>query len=268
MSKRLAGALVAIVTLAVSTRGETCTCVPPIAWVMPGPLDPTPVNAHLFVTFDEHAPVSVVGMGYVPTESSIALRAAAHDGVPARSIAMHAVRKAKMGNFVHHELAPDAPLAPKTRYEVLMLDALGKSPVRVVGTFVTTSAADHVAPEWTAIIEEAELRHPSGFIDCGEGDSLVMRIPPAKDASAVRWEIFVAPGDATIDWSKQPSGVVFPTEIYGNGKLQLTIGDDACAPSVPLPKASSVRLGVRPIDVAGNVGKEAEVVRAWPKKKP
>jgi hypothetical protein len=267
MSKRLVGALVAIVTLSSSTRGETCSCMPPVAWVAPGPLDPAPVNAHLFVTFDEHAPFCV-GMNCVPTEASIALRAAAHDAVAAKAIAMHVTRKTKMGNFVHQELAPDAPLAPKTRYEVLMLDALGKSPVRVVGTFVTTSAADHVAPEWSAIIEEAELRHPSGMIDCGEGDSLVMRVPPAKDASTVRWEIYVAPGDATIDWSKQPSGVVFPTEIYGNGNLQLTIGDDPGAPSVPLPKASSVRVGVRPIDVAGNVGKEAEVVRAWPKKKP
>jgi hypothetical protein len=268
MSIRIGAVLGGIVALSVTARSDACSCAPPIAWVTPGPLDAAPVNTHVLVTFDEHAQWCIMFPTCVATQSSVALRVAAHDKVAASIVPTHVVRKTSMGNFVHEDLAPDGTLAPKTRYEVVLVDALGKAPVRVIGTFVTTAAADAGKPEWAATIEQAELAHPSSFMDCGEGDSMTLRVPSVKDESAVLWEIFVAPGDVAIDWSKPPSAVLFPSERYPNGKSLLVVGHDPCAPSVPLPKANSVRIGVRPIDVAGHVGREAEVVRAWPAKKP
>jgi hypothetical protein len=260
--------LAVLAVSSVTTRGETCSCVAPIAWVSPGPVDPAPLNAHLMVTFDEHAEWCAVPGNCVATESTVALRVAAHDGVPASMVPTHVVHETPLSNFVHQELAPDAALAPKTRYEVLLVDGLGKAPVRVVGTFVTRTTTDVAQPEWSATIDLAELSHPSSMISCGDDDTMALRVSAVKDESAIRWEIFVTPGDVAIDWTKPPTAVQLPTESYPNGKSLLVVGYEPCSASVALPKSKSVRVGVRPVDVAGNRGREAEVVRAWPAKKP
>lgn len=162
------------------------------------------------------------------------------------------------------ELVPHKPLAPRTRYEVVLTHAGEKE--YLVGRFLTAAALDRTAPVFAGV-QRAVLRQVGGG-ECTIGPLLNIFLTPATDTGKAPpyYAVWTAPADGAIDYGAAPAAYRYQS----GGVLQLHNGYKCSGRSgglntFALMGTPGVRVGVVAIDAAGNRSAAREaVVQAEP----
>jgi hypothetical protein len=207
-----------------------------------------PTNTHVMLWFVE---------GHYKTTPTFTLREAGDKQVVAVGR-----RDVKSGAFIVTELIPDQPLRARTAYEVVD----GKD--SKVLEFTTTEAADTNAPTWNGIHRAEYVKQPGACCMCNTGRPHVrVKTGGLADDGAHRvvyavWATSTsARGNATkIDYTKPPMTYVVP---YGD-EFSLGSWSTCGASNFDLETGAVIKIGLRPIDLAGNAGEPREAfVDLW-----
>jgi hypothetical protein len=159
----------------------------------------------------------------------------------------------KTGSSIVAELVPKQALRAKTAYEVVDGDG-GK-----VLEFTTTAGQDTKAPEWKGLQEASYGKQPGMSDMCNTGDPHVRAdISALSDdhgKDAVVFAVWTADTGAKIDYTRPPATYVRPW------RTAFTLGYPSFCRSnnFDLPVGNTLRIGVRPVDLAGNVGVASEI---------
>jgi hypothetical protein len=247
--------LIALAGLAVAValapaRASACSCAMPTVRVTPGPGDgPAPLNTRIRLEF----PLSgwLGDHNLRPEDVAITVRAGKAVVEVERKIVGD-------GEIRVVELTPKKRLLPQTHYQVSMTVAGAKE--SSLGEFVTGTAEDTVAPTWKGI-GRAELVHkPAVCCDCSTGDPYVLvtvgEAGGEPAARALRWAVWLGDPAGKIDYGAPPAALVTSTSGY------LWLGHASiCSPAnLALPRARSMRLGIKAVDLAGNQSDASEVI--------
>jgi hypothetical protein len=237
-------ALTGAAILAGAPDARPCSCIPPhFRHLTPDRLDDAPLNTR--VRFE--SPGRAGGSG----KERHVLRA---HGSATEVDAVE--RRFATGGVAVIELAPLAPLAPSTQYEVAIVDPDEYPSTLVIGTFKTGTAADTAAPRLkTGGAAEAHRNVRFGGGDCSiRGPWIDVMGAEAEDPSRPKAQILWGV------WSSDPSGKIDaskpPATILGPWRGRLTIGQRSlCDPhAFTLPDSGVFSFGIAPIDEAGNTG--------------
>jgi hypothetical protein len=244
------------------------TCPAVVYRVLPAPLRPAPRTTHVWLT----APLAWAGISLTLRPATVG--AASTPAVP-RDVALALDRRDAPGpEETTIELAPRAPLAARTRYE-LWAAAGGASPPRILSTFVTSEALDDAPPAWSAklrirpaiaadprVVQLVEPRAPTVVL---EGD---LAADAGSPDDAILFGVWIAGASGAIDYARPPSTYLrqdLRARLVGPGgavTLALALGSgsgDACSPVNFAFPAASTRVGVVALDLAGNRSAAAEL---------
>lgn len=245
-------------TMSNDVAATTC---PAVAYrVLPAPLRPAPRTTHVWLT----APLAWAG-------TSLTLRPAPVGVAAPLDIALDR-RDAPGPEETTIELAPRAPLAARTRYELRAAGGAA-SPPRILSTFVTSEALDDAPPAWSAklrirpaiaadprVVQLVEPRAPTVVLD---GD---LAADAGSPADAILFGVWIAGPSVAIDYARPPTTYLRQDQrarVVGPGgavTLALALGAaDACSPVNFAFPAASTRLGVVALDLAGNRSAAAEI---------
>jgi hypothetical protein len=153
-------------------------------------------------------------------------------------------------------LTPKKPLTAATAYEVL-LGTPGKNPAQIT-VFTTSKVADTTAPTWEGV-KVSKWLTDGGMCSTGQPFAQLGLGKASDDQTATGslvYEVWLGDGLGKIDYRTPPTTVV--TDIDG----LLELGDPSkCLPStLAFPDgAKKLHVGVRPVDLAGNVGDPSEL---------
>ncbi len=276
MRGRLALAL-ALGPCLLEARARAICGRPPVAYVSPEPGAPAPLNVHVRVQL--HKEWRTSGICAVddegrercpPGKFDFALVQAPGPGASAGEVPI--VRRPSLSNEIATvELVPLAPLAPRTRYEVLYIDRGGAVATRILGTFVTGDARDDTPPQWSGVTRGTFTGHALGArggvivirAECSSPSVLLAGAGPATDdatpASSLRYAIWMDDGHGPIDYASPP--LVYERGAAG-GRTGFFVEhggsevEDSFAPPKGRPRAT---FGVRAVDWAGNMSAPSEV---------
>ncbi|HEU4728258.1 MAG TPA: hypothetical protein VFT22_10225 [Kofleriaceae bacterium] len=216
---------------------EACSCEPPRVWAV---IQKTaPINTHVMLWFAD---------GTYKKAPAFTLREAR--GTQAIAFDRHDV---KAGSFTVAELVPKQPLRAKTAYQIF--DRGGGQ----VLEFTTTDENDTKAPEWKGTRAASYVRHPGGCCACNTGNPYVRVDTGAfsddHGKDTVVFAVWIADAGGKIDYKQPPATYVQPW------KTELALGHPStCASSnFDLPAGKTLHIGVRPVDLAGNVGTASEL---------
>lgn len=152
------------------------------------------------------------------------------------------------------DLEPLAPLAPRTRYEVVVVNPATHPPNTVVGTFVTGAAADNTPPRFQTLGKvrtKLNQGHVGGGMCSVRGPWLTVSNfaadDPGRPQAQLAFLIWGPDAHGKLDTKGTPSALVRPF------RGELAIGQTSlCDPrSFPLP-GSSITLAIALVDEAGN----------------
>ncbi|MGZ3422459.1 MAG: hypothetical protein ACXVEE_31635 [Polyangiales bacterium] len=229
------------------------------AKITPEPDQRAPLDTHVFAVLDaewahaEMCPKDWDGAKACPRGdfALIARTAATPESAPVQ-VTLETKRSIQQGEDVFVELVPKG-LAAKTRYEIVLAEKGAHVPPRVVGTFTTTATRDTEPPQWKGILGSSVTAPTAGIlILCSMPMPFAeIRIDRPIDTSPVRYEVFVSKPGGAIDTTKTPNAVL--DLDYAAGHYQVVV------PAAVLPPGKDVRVAIRPIDIAGNVGTSSEV---------
>jgi hypothetical protein len=169
-----------------------------------------------------------------------------------RSIAVER-RDVTAGSLTVAELVPKQALRAKTAYEVV--DKAGDK----VLEFTTTAGKDTKAPEWKGIQEASYVKQPGACCVCNTGDPHVRvetgELSDDHDKDMVVFAVWTAGADGKLDYTKPPTTYVRPWET------ELVLGNPVTCVrnNFDLPAGKTFRIGVRPVDLAGNIGVASEI---------
>lgn len=152
------------------------------------------------------------------------------------------------------DLTPLASLAPRTRYEVVLVRAGTHPPNTVVGTFVTGTSTDTVAPRFSSL-GKVSTRLNLGLVGGGmcsvRGPWLTVSgygvEDPGRPDARLAFLVWGPDAKGKVDTSTTPSALVEPYRgVVAIGQTSL------CDPrSFPLPGAR-ITLAIAAVDEAGN----------------
>jgi hypothetical protein len=235
------------ITLA-SRPAHACSCSRQGVVISPGARDPAPLNAQVRVSWPR---------GLIRLEAStVSLQVAdkkAPKPVAAKRVSVGA------GAMVIVILTPDAPLEPKTRYEIIGAESPGGKKATLAG-FKTGSDPDTAAPTWKGPGPAAyQVSDP---LVCGTGKHHAEvplgtsaladdKTPPTSIALGV-WS-----ADGEFD-ARQPPITLIPSwgdrAVLGTASKCMAANFDI--PEWPLAGDDfhEVKLRLAPVDLAGNVG--------------
>jgi hypothetical protein len=152
------------------------------------------------------------------------------------------------------ELVPAAPLAPKTRYEVGVVDPKAHPPITIFGSFTTGTAADTTAPKLASlgpVLARKNARVMSGMCFASGPwltlDGVAVSDPGRADA---RLSLLVWQGDANgrVDDTKPPLAIVAVADKHA----QVGSGSICDSRRLALPEKGAVVFGFAATDEAGN----------------
>lgn len=159
------------------------------------------------------------------------------------------------------ELVPRHALRPNTSYEVI---AAHDAALDVVGTFTTGGARATTAPAWKGVVKAGYFRAVPRCCLCMTRDPyLELRLtaddhqPLARSLAAIpRYAIWVADRNGKLDYSRPP------VTYLAGGTAWLSLGHPStCSPdNFTIPHRKALKLGIRPVDLAGNLGAPSELV--------
>lgn len=160
------------------------------------------------------------------------------------------------------EMIPRAPLKPGTAYAVIEARAGGG--VDEVGGFVTGDARATRAPAWNGVVNGGYFQDKPVCCMCMTDDPYILlelsadpHGPADRKLDAVaRYAVWVADASGKLDYKRRPV-----TYLPG-GSARLWLGHPStCAPDdFKIPRRKALRLGIRPVDLAGNLGTASEIV--------
>lgn len=159
----------------------------------------------------------------------------------------------KAGSFTVAELVPKQALRAKTAYEIV--DRGGA----YVLEFTTTAGNDTKAPEWKGTRAASYVRQPAACCMCHTGNPYVRVDTGAfsddHGKDTVVFAVWIADAGGKIDYKQPPATYVQPW------KAELALGHPSICGSnnFDLPAGKTLRIGVRPVDLAGNVGTASEL---------
>jgi hypothetical protein len=151
------------------------------------------------------------------------------------------------------KLVPKQPLRAQTAYEVVN-DAGDK-----VLEFTTTAGTDTTAPTWKGLQVGRYVKQPGACCICNTGFPHVRvdvgAFSDDHSKNAVVFAVWTAGAGGKIDYSQPPTTYVQPRQT------ELVLGPQStCRGSnLDLPVRKKLRIGVRPVDLAGNVGTASEI---------
>ena len=169
-------------------------------------------------------------------------------------------RASSSGDIAQVELVPTAPLRARTRYEVWHEDATRR---RIVATFETGDTTDRAAPTWKGIKSAARVR---SSIEC-DVDGIDVVASQANDdttpPSQIRYGVWVADERGRIDYDAPPLVHVAAdgsARRQGGDPDEITIplGTGAIHDFVVPARKSTLKLGLRAIDLAGHASAPSE----------
>jgi hypothetical protein len=216
---------------------DACSCIP--QRVRTAIAKTAPTNTRVMLWFTD---------GVYKTAPTFTLRAAGST----RSIAVDR-HDVKAGSSTVAELVPKQSLRAKTAYEVV--DGAGAK----VLEFTTTADKDTKAPEWNGLQEASYVQQPGACCVCNTGNPHVRVDTGAfsddQGKDAVVFAVWTAAAGGKIDYKQPPATYVRP---WGT---ELALGHPSTCGrnNFDLPAGQAFRIGVRPVDLAGNVGVASEV---------
>ncbi len=228
-----------------------CSCVGPRSSMLtPDRLDDAPLNTKVRI---ELAPRARAAGSAKP---KVVLRAHGQAGEVAVT-----PRSMPSGSVEVVELAPNAPLAPSTQYEVAVIEESLHPSTLVVGTFRTGTTADTTPPKVERFGRAVAYKNlTAGGGDCSiRGPwievSDVAASDPSRPNAQTMWAVWRAK-DGKLDTKAAPATIV------GTFQGTLTIGKRSlCDPhEFSLPKEGSITLAVAAVDEAGNASPPRTVV--------
>jgi hypothetical protein len=149
------------------------------------------------------------------------------------------------------ELAPLSPLPKNARFEVWVVPQAAAAPPALLASFTTGADAD-VTPPPTPSFTFARLAVPTIRTSCGDTYAITLYGPTAPAAPATDSLYGLWPSDptGTIGWDAAPMAIVRGARLDSH---------ETCMPSYGAWAASSPRLGVRAIDLSGNLSAPIEL---------
>lgn len=204
-----------------------CTCPLPAITVTPRPGQIAPRNTHVWVEVPpELADAAVTLRGGGPVE----------------------LRRYGSGAERIIEVVPKAPLAEHAKVDVL----LGNE---VVGQIVVGDAADETPPRWDGLVTgDVSQGLTAG---CGAGEPFVTfglgkRSDDATPTAGLRYAVWVVEAGKPVDYDKPP------TTVVGASGDRLVLGHESRCLPANLDLPSTLAVGVRVLDFAGNAGEPSE----------
>lgn len=278
----LALTVIAIATVAAPRAEAICGALPDVH-VTPFGDGVAPLNTHVWISLDATWRTIDLSCARAPSardcakgDFDLVLRAAPTKGVPADDVATTR-RELRSAAIATVELLPAAPLRARTRYEVWYVESHGATRPRVVGTFVTGTATDLTAPTWSGITKAARnvpVQVPGQRalvvpLECGSDGVDVEVRAPADDLTPdaqMRFVMWIEDANAKIDYARAPLlyEAAYPIASLNKTappKLEINLGTVETHANWAIPKAvRAVKIGVKAIDLAGNVSAVSEVV--------
>lgn len=235
----VAGALTVAALFVTDGRAGACSCASPKATLLsPAGEQPAPVTARVRVLLPTPRAAG----------ATLSLRT---PGAP--TVAASATSRA-MGDVELVELTPTAPLAPDTRYEVLLRTPGEYPSTFVFGTFRTGAERDVKAPRLDALGAVSARANPGAMSSmCQSGDTVISFegvhvSDPDRDGAGVAVGVWIADPSGRVDTKALPSFLSAPRE----GHLQVGRSSICDPRAFALPRAPSVTLGVAAVDESGN----------------
>lgn len=216
---------------------RACSCVgPQVSLLSPRAGTTPPTTAHVRI----FAP-SGAGGSFVLREPG---------GAPVKA----AITRGAMGSVDLLELAPEAPLAPGTRYEIAHVVPERYPSTYVFGTFRTGAGADAAAPRIDAlgaVTAQQNLHAASSACQSGAPYLLVEGLrasDPGGDPARLLLAAWLLDASGKVDVKRPPAFVTG----FGDGRA--TLGNTSiCDPRhLALPKAPSVKIALAVVDDSGN----------------
>jgi len=236
------GGLVALsATEPLEREAGACSCAAAtITLAGPDRVDDAPRNARVRVE---------VPQARGPSARPVVLRVHGGSEVPTSSRTT-----ASGGALSTLELVPGAPLAAATQYEVATVDPASVPAITVFGTFRTGSASDVTAPRIDALGAASAFK-----IANARGEACQIQGPwviiedvhasdPGRPDAQLAFAVWLGDAAGNVDTRRPPTAIVWSRED------RLTIGQSSlCDPhAFPIPKATSMVLGIAALDEAGN----------------
>lgn len=143
------------------------------------------------------------------------------------------------------ELVPAQPLRPLTAYEVL--DAKGA----VVHRFETSDATDTERPRWRGASRVEFVREKAVCCNCSTGNPFAaFAMAPLVDditpESALVFAIWVAGAKGQLDYARPP------TTIMPGPRFPLGDPSTCGSSTFDFPRATSLKVGIKALDLAGH----------------
>ncbi len=232
------GCALALVALAPESDVRACSCVGPQVSL----LSPAAGSAPATTTHVRILAPSRSGGAFV-------LREPGGGPIAAR------ITRSGMGSVDLVELAPEAALAPGTRYEIAHVVPERYPSTYVFGTFRTGAAADAQAPRIDALGAVTAQQNTNAMSSaCQSGAPRVLveglRVSdPGGDPSRLLLAAWLEDASGKVDVKRSPA---FVTGIGDGGRAVLG-NVSICDPrSLALPKAPSVKVALAVVDESGN----------------
>lgn len=246
---RTAAVLVGWLALAARpTEIDACSCLRPSVYSFPqGP--GAPVNTHVFL--------------WVPPKYSRGARTNAprtftlHEAGPTGQHPVVAVERVEVGSGALGvvELIPRRPLKPRMQYAVVEDETAQR-----VGSFTTSDAIDMTPPAWRGVYNAEHLVDDVVCCACQTGapytiGTLVSRVTDDSYGEAQSLlAVWLADASGKIDYAQPPT-------TYTHASVRFSLGDpSSCSPAnFTYPSATTMLIGIKAVDVAGNATWESEV---------
>jgi hypothetical protein len=216
---------------------EACSCMRQRVWTVIEKTAPT--NTHLLLWFAD---------GAYEKPPTFTLREAGSTRVVA--VERYNV---KAGAFTIAALVPKQVLRAKTAYEVV---DNGRDKVL---EFTTTAGKDTKAPAWKGVQGGGYVKQPGQCCMCNTGTPFVNVETGAfsddHGTDAVVFAVWTAGAGGKIDYRQPPTTFVRPWQT----ELALGHPSTCSASNFDLPVGKRIRIGLRPVDLAGNIGTASEL---------
>ncbi len=151
------------------------------------------------------------------------------------------------------ELAPAAPLAPSTRYDIAVVDASTHPSTTVMSTFVTGTTADVAAPVLDALGSVSSHKNVHfGGGDCSiQGPWVTMdgvrAHDPGRDGAELVFAVWARTAQGVLDTNRPPDTLLAPS------RHRLTIGRSSLCDNRDFPLQGPIAsLAIAVMDEAGN----------------
>lgn len=217
------------------TPADACSCMSP---TVRAAIEKTaPINTHVMLWIPSREDRTTPAFTLRPAGSTSALALERHD--------------VKAGELTIARLVPKQVLRPKTAYEVV--DDQGDK----VLEFTTTGDKDTKAPGWTGLKEADHVKQPGRCCMCNTGAPHIRvrtgELSDDQDRDAVAFAVWTAAAGKAIDYKLPPTTYVQTWQgRFWLGRPSMCVPNNFDLPT------GKVRIGVRPVDLAGNLGTASE----------